>query len=171
MNGPGRSLWALRLAMVVLGLAIAAVLLARGDYVLGGLIGLLALTRVAFVATVTRRRGAGRAGRAAVPPVLRQLNRVEFAVAAGAIGRDPAEVRRAFRQGRSLADVAAEAGVPTEAVVGAVVADATARIERDAAAGTLAGDELRRARAALPTWARRLVHFHQGDRLGPRAGR
>jgi hypothetical protein len=156
--------------MIALSLAIAAVFLLRGNYVLGLLIGGLAIVRVVFLLLSTRRRRALRSsyGAGRVREVLRGLARPEFEVAAGIIGLDPARVRSAFDEGRSLGDLATGAGVPVERVVNAVVSDASARIDQGAADGTVTQELARRAKARLPMWANRLVNFHKGDPRGTR---
>jgi hypothetical protein len=151
--------------MVAGSLAIAAVLLARGNDVLGLLIGGLAVVRVVYLLTFTRRRRAPRSshGGGPVRDVLRGLAHSEFVVAARVLGLEPATVRRAFDQGSSLAELARGAGVPVDRVVNAVVSDASAKLDRDVADGRLTGPRADQAKARLPTWASRLVNFHKGD--------
>jgi hypothetical protein len=155
--------------MVAGSLAIAAVLLARGNDVLGLLIGGLAVVRVVYLLAVTRSRRAPRSPHGAGPvlDVLRGMARSEFVVAAGVIGLEPAAVRRAFDQGSSLAELATGAGVPVDRVVNAVVRDASAKLDQDVTNGRLTGPRADQAKARLPTWASRLVNFHKGD---PRRG-
>jgi hypothetical protein len=164
--------------MVAGTLAIAAVLLLRGNYILGLLIGGLAIVRVVYMVTFARRRrafrssygaGAGAygagvgAGAGPVRELLRGLARAEFPVAAGIIGMDPAQVRTAFEQGRSLAELATGAGVPVERVVNGVASDAAARIDQGVADGRVPEERALQAKAQLPVWANRLVNFHKGD--------
>ncbi|MGD0084069.1 MAG: hypothetical protein ABSD78_12850 [Acidimicrobiales bacterium] len=166
----------LRWVMVAGTLAIAAVLLLRGNYILGLLIGGLAIVRVVYMVTFARRRrafrssygagvgaGAGAHGAGPVRELLRGLARAEFPVAAGIIGMDPAQVRTAFEQGRSLAELATGAGVPVERVVNGVASDAAARIDQGVADGRVPEERALQAKAQLPVWANRLVNFHKGD--------
>jgi hypothetical protein len=174
--------------LVAGSLAIAAVLLLRRDYILGLLIGGLALVRVTFLVGVSSRRraarsarGAGRVGGNSFPggtdlpygadvphagpprEVLGPLRRPEYRVAAGVIGLGPSAARRAFEGGRSLAELAAGAGVPIERVVDAIVRDASAQIDSAVAEGRVAQQRAQEAKAHLPVWAGRLVNFHKGD--------
>ena len=103
------------------------------------------------------------AGRAKGRGVLAGLARQEFGVAAGVIGIRGIEMRRAFDEGRSIAELAAQAGVPLEQIVSAVVSDATSTIERRLELGQMAQDEAFQVRARIPVWANRLVNFHKGD--------
>ncbi len=157
--------------MLVAGtLAVAVVLIYRHDYVIGYLIGSLALVRVVYLAGTSRRPLPGRsryaAGSPGIGPVrglLRDLARPEFAVAAREIGIERHEMRRAFDDGRSIAELAARAGVPLERVVSAIVADATETIDRKVAAGEMSELQGQSVKARLPIWAGRLAHFHKGD--------
>ena len=91
-----------RWAMVALGLAAGAVLLATGNTLVGTVIGGLALVRLALLVSMEHRRRQLRGlGRAPGPagseyPLLRSLARGQFEVAAGAIGTSPSEVRIEF---------------------------------------------------------------------------
>jgi hypothetical protein len=159
------SLRIFRWVMVAGSLAIAAVLLARGNDVLGLLIGALAIVRVVYLLLLVRRRRAFRPSHSAGPvrEVLRGLVRSEFKVAAGIIGLDPAQVRRAFDEGRSLGELARSAGVPVERVVDAVVIDASGKIDEGVAEGRVTRERALQAKARLPMWANRLVNLHKGD--------
>jgi hypothetical protein len=152
--------------MVALSVGIAAVLLARGDTPLGLLIAILAMVRVGYLLATSRRRRAWRPSLGAAPArgLLQELRRPAFQTAAGVIGLDPAEVRRAFDQGRSLAELAAGAGVPVNLVVNAVVSDASARLDEQVADGRATHEAALQAKERLPRWADRLVNFHRGDR-------
>jgi hypothetical protein len=178
-GGYWSSFRAFRFVLIAGSLAVAAVLLARGDELLGLLIGALALARLGYMLASSRRRRSFRGSRGAGPrsggqmPVqvrelLQGLRGTSFQTAAGVIGLDIAEVRRAFDQGRSLAELAAGTGVPVDRVVNAVVSGASAQIDHDVAAGSLTGENALLAKERLPRWANRLVNFHKGDR--PRAG-
>ena len=151
--------------MIALGLAIATVLLLRGSYLLGLLIAALAVARVAYVLGITRRRRSRRDLFEAGPvrEVLRGFARSEFIVAAGIISLGPAQVRRSFDEGRSLAELATVAGVPVERMVDAVVRDTSAKLDREVAEGKLTQAQAHQVEARLPSWANGLVHFHKGD--------
>ena len=51
-----RSVWIIRLGIVALSAVLAVVLIARGNVVVGGIIGALAVMRLLLFATVMRRR-------------------------------------------------------------------------------------------------------------------
>jgi len=162
---PSRSFRTFRWVMVLGALAIAAVLLYRGDYLLGLLIGGLAVVRISYVASVARRRhafgssynaGRGRQG-------LAGLARSEFIVGARALGLGPSQIRRGFDQGRSLAELAADSDVPVERIVDAVIRDASSRIDHALTNGRVNEEAAHRLKAELPAWAGRLVNFHKGD--------
>ncbi len=195
--GGGRSWFRyLRWVIVAGSLAIATVLIYRHDYVIGYMIGGLALLRVVYLVGTSRRALAGRSrygsgpmwsptgvgaasgtgisgpggpvrsGPAGIGPLsglLRELARPEFAVAARVIGLAPNDMRRAFNEGRSIAELAARAGVPLESVVSAMVADATETIDRRVAAGEMSEQQGQSVKARIPVWAGRLAHFHKGD--------
>ena len=87
------------------------------------------------------------------------------------LGWGPGQVRAAFDQGRSLAEMATQEGVPLQRVVDAVVADASARIDKGMADGTITPEQAGRdATSRLPVWAGRLVHVHKGDLRRARTG-
>jgi hypothetical protein len=170
-RGGGRTWFrALRWVLVAGTLAVAAVLISRHDYVIGYLIGGLALVRVVYLVGTTRRPmpgraryGAGQAWPAGGGGLLRELARPEFAVAAREIGIQGQDMRRGFDEGRSIAELAARAGVPLERVVNAMVADATETIDRKVAAGEISEQQGLSVKARIPVWADRLAHFHKGD--------
>ncbi len=170
-RGGGRTWFrALRWLLVAGTLAVAAILIYRHDYLIGYLIGGLALVRVVYLLGTTRRslpgrsrHGAGPAWPAAGGGLLRELARPEFAVAAREIGIERHEMRRAFDEGRSIAELAARAGVPLERVVSAMVADASEAIDRKVAAGEISEHQGLSVKARIPIWAGRLAHFHKGD--------
>jgi hypothetical protein len=163
----------LRWVLVAGSLALAGVLLYRHDYIIGFLIGGLALVRVIYLVGTSRR--AVYAGRPyGTPPgepghagpvrgALRELARKELVVAASQIGLDANQMRRAFKEGRSIAELAAGAGVALESIVRAMVADATRAIDQKVAAGQMDERVADRTKARLPVWAGRLVNFHKGD--------
>jgi hypothetical protein len=105
-----------------------------------------------------------------VRELLRGLARSEFRVAAGAIGVDPNQFRRAFKGGSSIADLAAEKGVPLDRVVNAIVADAATQVDMRVSNGALDATTAQFAKARLQIWATRLVNFHKGDLRRMRTG-
>src|SRR5207244_12732209 len=96
-------------------------------------------------------------------PVLHSLARGQFEVAAGAIGISPSDVRVEFANGRSIAEIAGAHAVPVERVVAAIVADASAKLDRAVAAGRTTRGAAERFKTRLPRWANRLVHRHRAD--------
>jgi hypothetical protein len=158
----------LRWIILGLGLAAGVLLLATGHLLVGAIIGGFAVLRLVLMLVMQRQRrqfrtmtGARRAGEA--PPVLRALPRGQFEVAAGAIGVPTSELRIAFAKGRSIAEVAGAEGVPVDAVVAAVVADASAKVDRAVAEGQTPPAMAARIKGRLPQWATRLVNGHRGE--------
>ena len=177
VRGGTSSLRALRWVIVSIGLALSAVLLLRGSYLIGGLIGVAAVLRVVFLLSSARyrvrssrtgtRRGPGRAegrgggsrgGQAPVRQLLRGLAPRAFEVAAGVIGVNASELRRGFQRSRSIAEAASARGVSVDAVVAAVVSDASMAIDRAVSDGTTSPDVAGRAKDRLPMWAARIVY-------------
>jgi hypothetical protein len=165
-----------RWVMVALGLAAGVLLLVTGNTLVGAVIGGLALVRLAFLVSIERRRrqvrgvGGGSRPGGGEYPLLRSLARGQFEVAAGAIGTSPSDVRIEFANGRSIAEVAGAHGVPVEAVVAAVVADASAKLDRAVADGHTTRFAADRLKSRLPRWATRMVYGHRGDFGSRRAG-
>jgi hypothetical protein len=168
----------LRWVLVAGSLALAGVLLYRHDYIIGFLIGGLALVRVIYLVGTSRRAvyarrpyGQRPGERGLAEPVrsaLRELARQELVVAARQIGLDANQLRHAFQEGRSIAELAAGAGVALEPIVRVIVADATRAIDQKVAAGQMNEQVADRAKARLPVWAARLVNFRKGIRSLPR---
>ena len=96
--------------------------------------------------------GSGRAAQ-----VLRRLAGNELEVAATAIGVTPDELQRAVDDGHTISAVAADAGVPSRRVVDAVVRDATAKVDRAVASGTVAPSRARTLHRRLPLWGEHFV--------------
>jgi hypothetical protein len=179
---------ALRWVLVAGSLAVAGVLIYRHNYVIGLLIAGLALVRVVYLVATMRRSSARRSWYGAVPGggtgmgnpgrvpggtgpagtakgrgVLAALALQEFGVAARVMGIDGIQMRRAFDEGRSIAELAAQSGVPLERIVSAVVSDATSTIEGRVSQGQMAQQQALEVKARIPVWASRLVNFHKGD--------
>jgi hypothetical protein len=171
------SLRTFRWVIIGFGLVAGALLLADGELLLGAVIGGLALLRLVLMLMVQRRRRQFRSAAttgpgSGAPPILRTLARGQFEVAAGAIGVAPSDLRVEFARGRSIAEVAGAHGVPVETVVAAVVADATAKIDRSVADGKTPPRAAARIKPRLPAWATRMVHGHRGElRVGAGARR
>ena len=89
--------------------------------------------------------------------MLQRLASIELDVAATAIGVAPDVLRHAVDDGRSIAALAADAGVPSDRVVDAVVRDANAKVDRAVADGRIAADRASMLRNRLPNWAEQLV--------------
>jgi hypothetical protein len=100
--------------------------------------------------SVNGRPGGGR-------QMLQRLAGMELDVAATAIGVAPDVLRRAVNDGSSIAAVAADAGVPSDRVVDAVVRDANTKVDRALADGRIAADRASLLRTRLPNWAEQLV--------------
>ncbi len=86
--------------------------------------------------------------------------------AAGALGLDESEVRRALREGSTLAELAAQQGVDVQAVVDALVVEATERVQAKVADGTVTQEQ---ADARLAELTERITRFVEEG--GPRRGR
>jgi hypothetical protein len=159
MTGPWGSTRLFRWALVLVSSAIAALLIARGELVIGGLIAACVALRIGLLLSTTRRRGLRGVQRESIAlrRLLPGIARREFQVAAGIIGVNADELRRGFQQGRSIAQAAAAAGIATPIIVDAVVNDASAMLDRAVTEGSISPDRAIRAKATLPTWASRLV--------------
>jgi hypothetical protein len=88
-------------------------------------------------------------------------------LAAATIGIEPAELRRDFAGGRSIAEIATAAGVAPETVTSAVIADATAMLDKALADGTAPPQAVSQAKTRLPVWTARLIHATRDDLPGP----
>jgi hypothetical protein len=171
--GGGRSwLRALRWVMIAISLTIAAVLLVRGDYLLGCLIAVLGVFRGIYWIGGSRTRRAWRGarnsdarsgGESPERGILVGFRRDEFKVAVAEIGIDLMQARRAFNRGSSLADLAAGNAVPVDRVIRAVTDDVNARVDAEIAKGTLTQERGLRAKARSSIFAERLVSFHKGQ--------
>ena len=164
------SLHTLRWVIAGVGVVLGVVLLAGGSVVIGGLILVLAGLRIALLLGLGRQRrqfgaaggtggavGAGAAADATGRPGLQLLLPVALAAAARTIGVSAADLQAQQAAGRSMADVAADHAVPTQAVVDAVVTDASARLDQAVAGGRLPARRAERGRGRLPQWARQVV--------------
>jgi hypothetical protein len=129
------------------------------------IIGGFAVLRLIYALSLPNRRGP-----MWLPPVsdaervlLRSMARDEFLVAAGAMGMSGAQLRQDFNGGMSIAEMASSAGVALEPVIDAIVSDASARIDRAVAKGSVEQDEGNSAESKLRQWAERLVNIHKRD--------
>jgi len=91
------------------------------------------------------------------------MARDEFLVAAGVIGISGAQLRQDFNRGMSIAEMATSAGVALGPIVDAIVSDASVRIDRAVAQGSVEHNEGDSAKSKLRLWAERLVHIHKRD--------
>ncbi len=146
----------LRVAIVAFGLLAGAVLLAAGAPLIGAILLVMAVLRGAVLLAMRRRAARGGAGPRS-GQLLRRLARNELDTAASAIGIPPGELRRAVDDGRTIASVAADAGVPSREVVAAVVRDLSAKVDRAVAAGNVAPNRARIVHNRLPHWAEHFV--------------
>jgi hypothetical protein len=133
------------------------VLVAIGATVVGVVVLAMALLRAAVLVAIRRRGVAGARANPRSGQLLQRLARKELDTAASAIGIPPAALRRAVDDGRTIASVAADAGVPSRQVVDAVVRDAGAKVDRAVAAGDVAPNRARIVRNRLPHWAEHYV--------------
>jgi hypothetical protein len=166
-NPPGR--WqefrVIQLVVCVILAVIAAVLIQRGQYLIGGLIGALALARIVWIFSFPGRgraygsRGAGRP----VQELLRGMVRDEFDVAATSIGISSTKLRTDFGSGKSIAEVASAAGVSVDVVIKAMISDMSARIDQAGAEGKVSKDLADQAKSRLSMWVPRLVNGHRGE--------
>ena len=154
----GSAFRTLRLAMLSLGLLLAAFLVARGQYLLGAVIAGLAVVRLVFVLHFARRRRfAGPTVSAPARELLRSLVRGEFEAAANAIGQEPDTLHQSFLSGRSIRESARAAGVPLDTVIDAIIGYAQTRIDQLVGEGAVAETTAAQAKERLPLWATRFV--------------
>ena len=158
------SMGTMRYLFFGVGLVGGLILLATGQTLIGGLLVAMGTVRIVMLVLMQRgtrssssqgpggngRRGGGR-------QMLQRLARMELDVAATAIGVAPDALRRAVDDGRSISAFAADAGVPRERVVDAVVRDANAKVDLAVADGRIAPDRASMLRNRLPNWAEQLV--------------
>jgi hypothetical protein len=159
---------ALRWLIIAVVLAVGLVLVAHGHLLIGSLLCGLAALRIAYLFAFASRRRTARARWNPAPQrlLLHGLRQREVGVAAATIGAEPAELRREFAGGRSIAEIAVAAGVAPERLISAVIADAGAALDRSLADGTATSDAVALAKADLPRWATRLVHATRNDLRG-----
>ena len=158
------SIGTMRYLFFGVGLVGGLILLAAGQTLIGGLLVAMGTVRIVMLVSmqhgkrssssqapgVNGRRGGGR-------QMLQRLARMELDVAATAIGVAPDVLRRAVDDGRSIAALAVDAGVPSDRVVDAVVGDANAKVDLAVADGRIAPDRASMLRNRLPNWAEQLV--------------
>jgi hypothetical protein len=158
------SMGTMRYLFFGVGLVGGVILLAAGQTLIGGLLVAMAAVRIVLLVSMQRRmrssssqargvngrRGGGR-------QMLQRLAGMELDVAATAIGVAPDVLRHAVDDGRSIAALAADAGVPSDRVVDAVVRDANTKVDRAVADGRIAPDRASMLRNRLPNWAEQLV--------------
>ena len=156
---------ALRWLIIAVILALGIVLVTRGHLLVGSLLCGLAALRIAYLLSFAHRRRTLREGRHPDGGrlLLRGLRRRAVTVAAATIGTEPAQLRREFAGGRSIAEIAAAAGVAPDRVVQAIAADAGAALDRSVAEGTATPDAVTQARTRLPLWSTRLVYATRDD--------
>jgi hypothetical protein len=159
-----RSMHRWRLAINIAGLVLGGVLVAAGNLLVGVVIGGLAAARLLMFTRFSYRARGGRA----IPTMqdrqwLRAHAREEFLVAAGVIGCPGGELRDQFRQGRSIADVAAQRSVTLDRVTTAIADDLAAKASAAETDGGLSADDARRIRDLAPRFADRMVHGRRGD--------
>ena len=160
----GTSMRRMRYLFFGVGLVGGVILLAAGQTLIGGVLVAMAAVRIVLLVSMHRGRRSSssqapgadsrrRGGR----QMLQRLASMELDVAATAIGVAPEVLRHAVDDGRSIATLAADAGVPSDHVVDAVVRDANTKVDRAVADGRIAPDRGSLLRSRLPNWAALLV--------------
>jgi hypothetical protein len=159
------SIGTMRYLFFGVGLVGGLILLAAGQTLIGGL--LVAMGTVRIVMLVSMQRGKQRSPSSNAPgangrrgggrQMLQRLASMELDVAATTIGVAPDALRRAVDDGRSISALAADAGVPSDRVVDAVVRDANTKVDVAVAGGRIAPDRASMLRNRLPNWAEQLV--------------
>jgi hypothetical protein len=146
------------------GLVGGVILLAAGQTLLGGVLVAMAAVRIVLLGSMQRQRRSsssqarGTSGRpGGGRQMLQRLAGMELDVAATAIGVAPDVLRSAVNNGRSIAELAADAGVPSDRVVDAILRDANTKVDQAVANGRMAADRASLLRSRLPNWARQLV--------------
>jgi hypothetical protein len=148
--------------------AIAAV---AGSLAAGGVLGALLFAPTVGLAQETPTPSPG--GTGSVTDEDRGLcgSGASLASAAEAIGIDESELTAALREGQTIAEVARENGVQVSAVVGAMVADAEARIDQAVEDGELTQAEADEKKAELQETITALVNEELALGRGPFGGR
>jgi len=158
------SIGTMRYLFFGVGLVGGLILLAAGQTLIGGLLVAMGTVRIVMLVSmqhqtrssspqaprVNGRRGDGR-------QMLQRLASIELDVAATAIGVAPDVLRRAVDDGRSISALAADAGVPPDRVVDAVLRDANTKVDRAIADGRITPDRASTLRNRLPNWTEQLV--------------
>jgi hypothetical protein len=159
----GNSVKTMRYLFFGVSLVGGLILLAAGQTLIGGLLVAMGAVRIVLLISMQRRMGSSSQARGGSnsprggPQMLRRLAGMELDVAATSIGVAPDVLRRAVDEGRSIAALAADAGVPADRVVDAVVRDANTKVDRAVADGRIAPDRATLLRGRLPNWAEQLV--------------
>ena len=160
----GTSIQTLRFLFFGVGLVGGVILLAAGETLIGGLLVAMAAVRLLLLVSMQHRMRSSSSQSRAMNgrpsggrQMLQRLAGMELDVAATAIGVAPDELRSAVSNGRSISTVAADAGVPSDRVVIAVVRDANEKVDRAVADGRMAADRASMLRDRLPNWAEQLV--------------
>ena len=158
------SMGTMRYLFFGVGLVGGVILLAAGQTLIGGLLVAMAAVRIVLLVSMQRRIRSSSSSQAGVNgrrgggrQMLHRLASMELDVAATAIGVAPDVLRRAVDDGRSISALAADAGVPSDRVVDAVVRDANTKVDRAVADGRIAPDRASMLRNRLPNWAEQLV--------------
>jgi hypothetical protein len=169
-----RSTRRLRLVLMTGGLIIGSVLIMNGQTLIGVLIAGFTIVRLMAVfglgLGLGRRAPLGR--RATRMPSdasvqarqwLRGHARDEFTVAATAIGVPSSELRDAFQQGQSIAEIATAHTRDVDTVINAIDTDLTARLHQAVSDDTVSEHDARDIETITHRWAARLVHGHRGE--------
>src|SRR5207247_10448497 len=129
---------------LAVGPVVDVLLLAAGQTPLGVVLLGMAIIRIGLLVSMQRRmrsssqsRGMS-GGPGGGRQMLQRLARMELDVAATTIGVAPDVLRRAVDDGRSIAALAADAGVPSDHVIDTVVRAANTKVDRAVADGRIA---------------------------------
>jgi hypothetical protein len=97
--------------------------------------------------------------------VLRQFSHDAFAAAAIVLGVKRGELARQLHQGqgRTIAEVAADAGVARQSVIDAVAQDTTMRLDAQAANGTISASQAEEAKSRVAAWAVGFADRRRGE--------
>ena len=158
------SMGTMRYLFFGVGLVGGLILLAAGQTLIGGLLVAMAAVRIVLLVSMQHRmRSSSSPGSRRERPSRWWTSNAAASCQHGARCRRDRD-RRCTRRvaarvddGRSISALAADAGVPSDRVVDAVVRDANTKVDRAVADGRIAPDRASMLRNRLPNWAEQLV--------------
>ena len=158
------SIGTMRYLFFGVGLVGGVILLAAGQTLIGGLLVAMAAVRIVLLVSMQREAVVVVPGARRERPSRRWTSDVAASCRYGARrrrDRDRRCARRVAERGQrrplDLRGLAADAGVPSDRVVDAVVRDANTKVDRAVADGRMASDRASLLRTRLPNWAEQLV--------------